>query len=362
MNINEGCGERLTQLALKVKDFFLHNFCITDRKKNRGKKLPWQRPTRTIFEEGLIVETRKNRTIIIVSLAACVGIMTVGCNGSSSAPQTVAPMARAQSRGQVPPSNGLPEVAAALANQIPLGQPVKVGAMLDKSGSATWTRVEQPQVQDFQKLLPLLQENGGELAVGVICDDSNRSLVRVRIEPPPVLAAGDFNNPQMPVSPEDGGNAFELQERRQQYRQELAAYNERLEADRQILENHRQELREWESQSEERIKRFVPQLEPLLERPVDCPGTDIWGAIARTNLFLNENDAVWSRSPRRFAVFITDGIHEAEGKETAIGGGTEVLLINGSASAGVFKDVKHQAFESVSSAFLYLTETANGGK
>lgn len=304
----------------------------------------------------------RNRTIIIVSLLTVLGIVTVGCNGPSPAPQTGARVARAESRGKTPPSSGLPEVAEALANQKPLGPPVKIGAMLDKSGSASWTRVEQPRVKDFQKLLPLLLENGGELAVGVICDNSNRSLVRVRIEPRPVLVASGFHNPQMPQSPEDGGNAFELQEIRQEYKQELAAYNEQLEADRQTLENYRQKLQGWESESEERIKGFVPQLEPLLERPVDCQGTDIWGAIARTNLFLNENDAVWPQSPRRFAVFITDGIHEAEGKKTTVDGGTEVLLINGSASAGVFKNLKHQAFESVSSAFLYLTETANGGK
>ncbi len=308
--------------------------------------------------------THRNRTIIIVSLLTVFGLVTVGCNGPSPAPQTGAQVARAQSRGfgKAPLSSGLPEVGEALASQKPLGKPVKIGAMLDKSGSANSTRVEQPGVEHFQKLLPLLLENGGELAVGVICDDSNRSLVRVRIEPRPVLVASGFHNPQMPQSPEDGGNAFDLQERRQEYKQELAVYNEQLETDRQTLENHRQELQRWESESEERIKRFVPQLEPLLQRPVNCQGTDIWGAIARTNLFLNENDAVWSQSPRRFAVFITDGIHEAEGKRTTIGGETEVLLINGSASAGVFKNLKHQAFESVSSAFLYLTETANGGK
>lgn len=318
-------------------------------------------PGKRIFEEGLILKTRRNRTIIIVSVLAALGTGTAGCSARSPAPQTVA---RAESRGvgKAPPSSGLPEVAEALATQKPLGKPVKIGVMLDKSGSANWTRVEQPRVEDFQKLLPLLKENGGELAVGVICEDSNRSLVRVRIEQRPVLAASLFKNPQMPQSPEDGGNAFELQERRQAYNQQLVEYNKQLETDGRTLENHRQELQGWESESEERIKGFVPQVKPLLERPVDCQSTDIWGAIARTGLFLNENDAVWSQSPRRFAVFITDGIHEAEGKKTTIGGEVEVLLINGSASAGVFKNLKHQAFESVSSAFLYLTQTTNGGK
>lgn len=341
----------------------MHNFCSNrPLHQKEGKIANWQCPTGVIFEEGLIVDARKNRTIIIVWLLTVLGIVTVGCNGPSPAPQTVAQVARAESPGKASPSGGLPEVAEVLGNQKPLGPPVRIAVMLDKSGSANSTRVEQPGVEEFQKLLPLLLENGGELAVGVICDDSNRSLVRVRIEPPPVLVASSFNNPQMLVSPEDGGNAFDLQEIRQEYKEQLAAYNEQLETDRLTLEKHRQELQGWESESEERIKRFVPQLEPLLQHPVDCQSTDIWGAIARTGLFLNENDAVWSQSPRRFAVFITDGIHEAEGKKTAIGGGTEVLLINGSASAGVFKDLKHQPFESVSSAFLYLTQTTNGGK
>ena len=303
----------------------------------------------------------RNRTIIIVWLLTVLGIVTVGCNGPSPAPQTGARVARAESRGKTPGFNGLPEVAEALANQKPLGPPVKIGAMLDKSGSASWTRVEQPRVQDFQKLLPLLLENGGELAVGVICDNSNRSLVRVRIEPRPVLAASGFHNPQMPEEPVNQGNAFALRKLREEYNEKLAEYNELRDADLQVLDDHRQKLQQWESESEERKERFIALLDPLLERPVDCPSSDIWGGIRRAELFLAENDAAWSMPSRRFAVFITDGLDNVGVRPTSIGSKAEVLLVNGAGSAGVFEKIEHKAFESVSAAFLHLTASTKGG-
>ncbi|NET45414.1 hypothetical protein [Okeania sp. SIO2B3] len=91
-------------------------------------------------------------------------------------------------------SEPLAEVKTALQNQ-PQSPSVKIAIIMDKTGSVNWSRIEQPQLQDFQLLSPLLKRNGGEIAVGTFCYDSNRPLARVRVEQQPVLVNVGFNHP-----------------------------------------------------------------------------------------------------------------------------------------------------------------------
>ena len=104
-------------------------------------------------------------------------------------------------------SEPLAEVKTALQNQ-PHSLPVQVAIIMDKTGSVNWSRIEQPQLQDFQLLLPLLKKNGGEIAVGTFCYDSNRPLARIRLEQQPMLVNAGFNHPVVPVEPKNQGNAF----------------------------------------------------------------------------------------------------------------------------------------------------------
>jgi len=246
------------------------------------------------------------------------------------------------------------EVKKALANQ-PQSPPVKMVIITDKTGSADWSRIEQPELKDFQSLLLLLKKNGGELAVGNFCDDSNLALARLRVEQQPVLEKAVFNHPVPPVKPTNQGNAFQYRKDMDEYKENFAEYETLHQQDLQILAEYNNSVQEWQTQSEEKIKEFMTgQLQPILARPVDCGMSDIQGGINRAKLFLAESDATWRQTPEKFAVFITDGLDNVGMEAAEFDTDAEVLLVNGAASKGIFDNIEHQAFESVPAAFQYL--------
>ncbi|MGB3514151.1 MAG: hypothetical protein WBA93_34075 [Microcoleaceae cyanobacterium] len=259
-------------------------------------------------------------------------------------------------------SEPLSEVKTALQNQ-PQSPPVKIVIMTDKTGSVNWSRIEQPQLQDFQLLSPLLK-NGGELAVGTFCYDSNRPLARVRVEQQPGLVKAGFNHPVAPVEPKNQGNAFTYRKQKDEYKQKLAEYETLRQNDLQTLANYNNSVQQWQSQSEVKINQFMTtQLQPVLAHPVNCGSSDIQGGINRAELFLAESDATWRQTPQQFAVFITDGLDNVGIQPAEFKSNAEVLLVNGAGSKGIFEQIEHKAFESLPAAFQYLvTQVNEGGK
>jgi hypothetical protein len=67
---------------------------------------------------------------------------------------------------------------------LPCAAPVKVALMGDKTGSTEKTRTQQIQSEDRNQLVELISHCGGEIALGFVTDESNRSLVRLRVEVP----------------------------------------------------------------------------------------------------------------------------------------------------------------------------------
>ncbi|MGD1808747.1 hypothetical protein ACP6PL_25370 [Dapis sp. BLCC M126] len=258
-------------------------------------------------------------------------------------------------------SEPLAEVKTALANQ-PQSLPVQVAIIMDKTGSVEWSRIEQPQLQDFQLLLSLLKKNGGEIAVGTFCYDSNRPLARIRVEQQPMLVNAGFNHPVAPVEPTNQGNAFTYRKEKKEYKQKLAEYETLRQNDLQILASYQNSVQQWQSQSEGKIQEFMKnQLQPILSHPVNCGSSDIQGGINRAKLFLAENDATWREKPRKFAVFITDGLDNVGIQAAEFQSNAELLLVNGAGSKGIFENIEHKAFESVPAAFQYLVTQVNKG-
>ena len=259
-------------------------------------------------------------------------------------------------------SEPLPEVKNALQNQA-RSTPVKVVILIDKTVSADWSRIEGPKTQDVQSSLRLLKINGGELAVGNFCDDSNRPLERVRVEQQPLLEKVVFHHPVPPVEPKNKGNAFTYRKEKDQYKQELVKYKTLRQNDLQILADHNNSVQEWHSQSEEKINEFLTtQVKPILARPVNCGSSDIQGGINRAKLFLGESDLTWRQTPQKFAVFITDGLDNVGVQPVEFKSNAEVLLVNGAGGKGIFENIEHKAFESVPAAFRYLVTQVNKGE
>jgi hypothetical protein len=228
----------------------------------------------------------------------------------------------------------VPEQAAALQKP----SPVKVAFLQDKTGSANWTRTPQPTLDELQMLVDLLCHAGGELGVGLIRDDSNRGLLRLRIEPPP----------EDVPKPTKTGRPFADARRMEQYRNDKAVFQQRLAA--------------WHAETEGRIARFRKDAQPLLDQRSDARSTDVWGAVRRADVFLNEDDTAWHRPTHRWAVFATDGLHNRRAVKAAVmKNGARIMVINSDAQFGSLALLHPEPFESIEAAFRHL-RAAEGRK
>lgn len=223
-------------------------------------------------------------------------------------------------------------------------EPAKIAIFEDRTGSMDKTRTPQLKPEDLALLFDLLLQGGGELAFGRICDRSNRSLIRVRIEQPPVAPA----NPAE-FSAEEG-NPFAAAEKRNEYESKAVAHQKAL-ADY----NQRQQL--WRNQSEQQLKQFKAAIAPMLSQPANCQATDIWGGVQRADLFLNESDTTWSRPPRKVAIFISDGIDNVQTPAVTMKSNAKTIVVNGSASLGSFSSLNPMQFESSTAAFRYVASS-----
>ena len=147
--------------------------------------------------------------------------------------------------------------------------PARVVLMFDQTGSVGVNRVEQPGVDDLAPMFEVLWRVSGELAIGSISDDSNRTLLRLPFDLPPTP----------PEEPPKRGNAFILAGLREDYAEVKAEYDASLDV--------------WASQTESRIVDYRERAESLLARPANARHTDVWGALRRARSFLDEPTPQW---------------------------------------------------------------------
>lgn len=96
-------------------------------------------------------------------------------------------------------------------------QPVEICILQDKSLSTRTTRTQQIRENEVDSVVKLLRQTGGEIGFGLIRDNSNSSLKRLRIEVPP---------PE-PAKPPKKGNPFMLAKLKTVYNKELAEHRKR---------------------------------------------------------------------------------------------------------------------------------------
>lgn len=214
--------------------------------------------------------------------------------------------------------------------------PIRIGVLVDKTLSATWTRVPAVTVADFEPLIRLVGERGGEIAVGLIRDRSNRGLRRLPVSP----------RPAAPAEPNSHQNPFLLAEARARH-----------EADRRAYEAA---LADWQSELDQRLAAFRKDLSELLALPADARRTDLWDAIRRAELFLNEPQSASRPAPQNWLLLLTDGKDNVGRPTVALRSKARLLVINGSAAVGELAELNPVAFESFSAAVAYLVaEEAN---
>lgn len=229
------------------------------------------------------------------------------------------------------PSSPPPAVSTSTTSAV--SNPVRIVVLLDKTQSTTWTRTEHsPDPSEFEAVISLLRKTGGELAVGLIRDNSNKSLLRLQISPAP---AGE---PKAPNS--DGENPFEYAEKQAKYEKDIEEYKERF--------------GQWQGETNQQINRFLQKLDTLLKHAADANATDIAGALARCDLFLSEPDDDPKQPASRYAVLVSDGQDTVGGQIMPMQSRPKLLLVNGAASLGSLEHLKPTRFENLRKAFQFI--------
>jgi hypothetical protein len=203
---------------------------------------------------------------------------------------------------------------------------LKAGLMLDKSGSANSTRTTQPTIADLQPLIDRIRRTGGELAVGIISDDSNRPLIRLRIEPPPA----------MPVEPIELGDADQSAAAYDKYQQDQEAYVK--------------EKKTWDEETEARINRFKTNVAPILNRKPNAKHSDVINAVNRVDLAFSEKDPTFPPAGRKVIILNSDCQDNVKAKLNKLTSGVRLVVVNGVGSVGSLKDLNPELFESLTSA------------
>lgn len=212
---------------------------------------------------------------------------------------------------------------------------------IDRSGSMKDVGITPTSMSDIEPVLNSLSRTGGTIALGTICDRSNQPLVRQTFPQPPHV-----NINTVPEMPNEDTNALE-------YDKELTEYDKKIIPIESQVKKYNENIGKLDRENQERIDALKPQIQKLLEQPQTCQQTDIQGAIRRANVLFAEPQN-WSVNPRKFAVFITDGVETLNKKQPVKLNVNKIFLVNGSTESGIFQPLAHERFESPNAAFTTL--------
>jgi hypothetical protein len=210
--------------------------------------------------------------------------------------------------------------------------PFRMVVFVDQSRSMVTARVSPVTSANLAVVYERLAASGGELALGLIRDQSDRPLVRLFVPAPP----------QAPPSKPAPTNIFAASAARKRELGQLV----QLEASRRF----------WRADVAARQAAFTRAIEPLLARISDAPATDIWSACRRADIFLSEPN-VFARPTLNFVVLVSDGIETAsDAAPPRLNASAQLLLVNGSGETGHLGALAPIRFESVEAALRYAVD------
>lgn len=261
-----------------------------------------------------------NDYILWIFLSSVMLIIGVGCTGEGS-------------RTTTDHEASVVQQAELITSQC---RPLRSVLMQDKTGSGSKYRTPQLSVGDLDPLFALLRDCGGEVGVGLVDEQSNRTLVRLYV-PEPQLS-------QLPVPPSDQGNPFKRGKALQEYQ-----------AAKQLYEQKQAQRRR---DVDQRIAAFKTALAEKLKTKPDARRTDVWGAVNRAEYFLAEPEHGWRQPPLKVMVLISDALDNvrAPSVQLPLASSATVLLINGSPSLGALEPLEPLRFESIDAAVRFITQ------
>lgn len=263
-------------------------------------------------------------TVGVAVPVALVGVLALfnatACDGTLRPPQEQG----AASSKPIPtdPRDGSAGPATAL--------PLRLISFVDQSASMEGARVAPVTAASFAPIYARLAVTGGELAVGLIRDDSNRPFARLFVPAPPARPAWR----PLPA------NVFAAASVRREQSADEVSYGVAHRA--------------WRVETARRQAQFERAIAPLLERAANAPSTDIYSAFRRADVLLSELGAF--RGPtRNIVVLVSDGIETAtEGVPPSFGTPAEILLVNGAGEIGSLAPFGPVRFESLDAALRYV--------
>ncbi|OYD87589.1 hypothetical protein CDG77_28540 [Nostoc sp. 'Peltigera membranacea cyanobiont' 213] len=278
--------------------------------------------------------------------ALAAGICLNGCNES-------APLSAGDTKLSNLHTQATSKLAEIQAMQPPIAPPSIVNIGIDQSGSMQTARVAEAKLTDVELVLKSLSRTGGTFAMSSICDRSDRPLIRTTFPEPPRLNITAI--PAPPQRPDTSrGNPFKHQKELKTYYKDAKTYPEQITAIYTQLNSYQQQIEQYYTNNQQRINALKSQLQTVFKQPRNCQATDIQRAVQRANWLFNEPNTL-SQMPRKYAVFITDGLDTFSVQPIQLKA-DQVVLVNGSSDVGVFQSIEHQRFESPNAAFSTLAE------
>jgi hypothetical protein len=219
---------------------------------------------------------------------------------------------------------------------------LRVGVLLDKSGSVHENVVPQLTDGDLDNLISLVDTcAGGEVAVGVLCNVSgDKPFARL------YLSAHSLAAPA--TAPAPSRDPFtDLK---------LARAAATVAAQRRLAEEREAEVRRVE------IERFRTEALALVQAPISCTRTDVVSGANRLLTYLAEPLPVAGNlnPPKRVAVFVTDAKDNVRRQTLRHDPDLDAayLLVGGSPDAGALTPLNPSRFESMGAALRWMQSAA----
>jgi hypothetical protein len=230
------------------------------------------------------------------------------------------------------------KIIAATSN---IKAPVKILVGIDLTASSDANKVPNPTLAQIKEIAKVAMERGGDVRVDEIESNSDKLMVAVSFP--------ESENALPPLEPppsEADVNPLDRPKLRKAY-----AVKQRTYATAQKQREQRSARRQADNQ--QKLDRFLAQVQPILKKRGTYNSTDIVGMVKRGNLFLNEPDPSKKREPQRIALLITDGLETLRRNPGKIkfADRTDVIIVCGGGETGILKG---QQFESLDSAIRYL--------
>jgi hypothetical protein len=216
---------------------------------------------------------------------------------------------------------------------------------VDNTLSTTTSQIPRVTVENFTPLIKLVEQNGGEIRVVIICNNSDKRLYNFYMSEPLTE-----NQPPTPLPKAGEINPLLLPKLQKQNQQEIVAYQQQQET-----LNKSKAARQQEAQ--QKSQEFITKLTEVLKTPANCHATDIIGMVKRGDLFLNETGN-WQQPPRKTALLITDGLETVKKHPEKIefSSRPQILLVSSGGQAGILQQLlgSSKPYESIEGAIRFI--------